>query len=62
MNRAEVNTSCPYCWEPLVILVEPSDVDNEYVEDCQVCCRPMLVWASIDEQGEYQAMTRREDD
>ncbi|MEM1142070.1 MAG: CPXCG motif-containing cysteine-rich protein [Pseudomonadota bacterium] len=62
MNRTEVGVSCPYCGEHLVLLVEPSDLDNEYIEDCHVCCQPMVVSAWQDEHGEYQATTCRDDE
>lgn len=35
--------SCPYCGETQTILVDTSAGDQAYVEDCQVCCRPMNV-------------------
>ena len=36
-----VDVHCPYCGEPSEILVDPaSGVDQSYVEDCPVCCRP----------------------
>jgi hypothetical protein len=34
---------CPYCGEPVQLLVDPSAGEQTYVEDCQVCCRPMVV-------------------
>jgi Cysteine-rich CPXCG len=34
--------SCPYCGEALELYVEP-DVRGSYVQDCEVCCQPMLV-------------------
>ena len=34
---------CPYCWETLDVSVDPSVPEQEYVEDCQVCCRPILI-------------------
>lgn len=40
---------CPYCWEALEIAVDPSVSDQEYVEDCQVCCQPILIHAVFDE-------------
>lgn len=40
---------CPYCWETLDISVDPSVADQEYVEDCQVCCQPILVHVVLDE-------------
>jgi len=40
---------CPYCWETLDISVDPSVPDQEYVEDCQVCCQPIVVHVTLDE-------------
>lgn len=34
---------CPYCGEPVQLLVDASGGEQRYVEDCQVCCRPMVV-------------------
>ena len=34
--------ACPYCGEALELYVEP-DVRGSYVQDCEVCCQPMLV-------------------
>ncbi|GGZ45374.1 CPXCG motif-containing cysteine-rich protein [Mesonia mobilis] len=33
---------CPYCWEEVSMLLDPS-VSQTYVEDCEVCCNPMKV-------------------
>ena len=33
--------SCPYCWESVTVLVDTSVPDQEYVEDCEVCCNPI---------------------
>ena len=36
--------SCPYCGEPNEIGLDPgSGEQQEYVEDCQVCCQPWTV-------------------
>ncbi|RVU84432.1 CPXCG motif-containing cysteine-rich protein [Leucothrix sargassi] len=37
----EATVSCPYCGEGLEVLLDPEDVGQEYIEDCQVCCRPI---------------------
>jgi len=35
---------CPYCGEENAVRVDPgSGSVQEYVEDCQVCCRPWRV-------------------
>ncbi len=45
-----VLVQCPYCWETLEISVDPSVADDqEYVEDCQVCCQPIVVHVVLDE-------------
>lgn len=44
-----VLVQCPYCWETLDLSVDPSVEDQEYVEDCQVCCQPILVHVVLDE-------------
>jgi hypothetical protein len=41
--------TCPYCWEPLEILLDLSIDEQDYIEDCQVCCQPMrLIYTSLD--------------
>jgi len=36
--------SCPYCGEPNEIGLDPgSGEQQDYVADCQVCCRPWRV-------------------
>ena len=42
---------CPYCFEEISMLVDPSVRRQEYVEDCEVCCNPILVQVEI-EAGE----------
>lgn len=42
MSRQQEHTiACPYCGEHLAILVDPSVEAQDYIEDCQVCCRPI---------------------
>ena len=42
---------CPYCWEQVSLLLDVSGGSQEYVEDCEVCCRPILVRCTVDEDG-----------
>ncbi len=32
---------CPYCNADVSILVDPSLAQQEFVEDCEVCCNPI---------------------
>lgn len=34
---------CPYCWEEISMLLDPSVYRQTYVEDCEVCCNPIEV-------------------
>lgn len=46
---------CPHCGEPLETFPDPGGgADQQYVEDCAVCCRPLRLHARYDpETGEY---------
>ena len=39
----EHDISCPYCGEMISILIDCSIEQQEYIEDCQVCCRPITI-------------------
>lgn len=43
----EEQITCPYCWESITLMVDPSE-SQTYTEDCFVCCRPILVITEID--------------
>ncbi len=45
---AEHDVSCPFCGETITLLVDASAGDQQYIEDCQVCCRPMQVSVTAD--------------
>ncbi|MDF1692192.1 MAG: CPXCG motif-containing cysteine-rich protein [Zhongshania sp.] len=50
MNALEsVVARCPYCGERVELLVDSSEGEQQYTEDCEVCCRPMVVSVAIDE-------------
>jgi len=34
---------CPYCGEPCLLAIDLTLPEQDYIEDCQVCCRPMRV-------------------
>lgn len=37
---------CPWCGERIELVVDLSAGDSRYVEDCEVCCAPMMVSVS----------------
>ncbi len=46
-NLEPVNLHCPYCGEPIEMLIDCSVDIQRYIEDCQVCCRPIDVVVSV---------------
>jgi hypothetical protein len=44
-------TGCPYCGETISILVDDSLPEQEYIEDCQVCCRPIVFRVTVGQDG-----------
>ncbi|MEJ2138324.1 MAG: CPXCG motif-containing cysteine-rich protein [Gammaproteobacteria bacterium] len=41
--QEEAEITCPFCWEVQTILLDLSVPEQEYIEDCQVCCQPILI-------------------
>ncbi len=46
LSVTTVSVLCPYCGESVELLIDATLPSQQYVEDCEVCCRPMVV--SID--------------
>jgi len=48
---SERHIECPYCGESIGVLVDPSVPQQDYIEDCQVCCRPINFNIEIEPDG-----------
>lgn len=46
-----LKSHCPYCGEPIELVVDPSLDHQNYIEDCFVCCRPIQVQVHFDGDG-----------
>ena len=44
----EHDISCPHCGEVFPILVDQTLEQQDYIEDCYVCCKPIRILISID--------------
>ncbi len=53
---------CPYCGEIIQLAIDCSIHSQEYIEDCQVCCRPMTVKVLVSEDGILNVEAVREDE
>jgi len=52
---------CPCCGERIEVALDLSAGDQSYVEDCPVCCRPLLFELRTDGL-DWALEVRREDD
>ena len=57
----DVTYDCPYCGEQVETTLDLSAGDQTYVEDCQVCCQPIVFVLQIHGQ-EWMLDVKREDE
>lgn len=61
LAASEAAYVCDACGEEIVIPVDPSQGrEQEYVEDCPVCCQPNLIRVELDERGDVRAWAEKE--
>ena len=41
---------CPYCWEQISMLIDVSQNQQTYIEDCEICCNPIQISVVIEAQ------------
>ena len=57
MNElTEYGLHCPYCDAAITVLVDGSVASQSYVEDCEVCCRPIVLDVAVDPDGEVRVL------
>jgi len=57
----EISVQCPFCFETLNIVVDVSGgLEQQYVYDCEVCCRPIEMRVEIDDEGNVNIDAQRE--
>ena len=32
---------CPHCWENQLKMIDPSILNQTFIEDCETCCNPL---------------------
>ena len=53
---------CPYCWQSFDLLVDCSVDQQEFIEDCEVCCRPIVFTVRIGADGLPMVTAQHEDE
>ncbi|HEX5000212.1 MAG TPA: CPXCG motif-containing cysteine-rich protein [Terriglobia bacterium] len=58
----EHHFSCPYCGERISVVLDMSVRRQTYIEDCEVCCRPIQVRYTVvdDDLAEFTARSMNE--
>lgn len=54
MNEIEHFFQCPYCWQNISMILDPNGLDQEYVEDCEVCCQPIKLRFKLSLESEFE--------
>ena len=52
---SEADVTCPHCGETVTIALDPGGGPlQEYVQDCEVCCRPWLLHVRYGSGGQVE--------
>ena len=49
LEEVEHFFKCPYCFERISMLLDCSSEKQEYIEDCEVCCRPIQITYALED-------------
>lgn len=41
---------CPYCWVQISMLIDISQSQQNYIEDCEICCNPIQLSITVLDQ------------
>ena len=56
------SVQCPYCGEFFEALLDSSQDDCEYIEDCYVCCQPIIFTCHPADNNTIVVTTRSENE
>jgi hypothetical protein len=56
-----ITVMCPYCGESQETSVDCSAGSQCYVEDCQICCQPMVFNVQVETDGSLGAVDVRQE-
>ena len=55
--------TCPFCWQPVEIDFDPGEAGpgaHRFVQDCDVCCHPLVVTVVVVAGGGASVSIERE--
>lgn len=53
---------CPYCGESFDTVIDCSSGSSRYIEDCQVCCRPIELAIEVESEDTLVSFEARRSD
>ncbi|WP_297810492.1 CPXCG motif-containing cysteine-rich protein [uncultured Methylophaga sp.] len=53
---------CPYCGEYFSVVIDCSVADQQYIEDCEVCCRPIEFHVVVNGNDDYALTVQTENE
>ncbi|MGH7273954.1 MAG: CPXCG motif-containing cysteine-rich protein [Nitrospiria bacterium] len=53
---------CPYCGTRIEIVIDCTIPFQEYIEDCEVCCRPIVLAVSVNDDETISVDARDENE
>jgi len=53
---------CPYCCQVIDIVIDGTITQQNYVEDCHVCCRPIVLRISTDQDQNINIDANKENE
>ena len=51
VDRMEHTFTCPHCGEEISVVLDLSVNRQSYVEDCEVCCRPIEISYAVEDDA-----------
>jgi hypothetical protein len=54
-----ITVTCPWCGESFVTFFDASSGSQTYIEDCQVCCRPIQMAFRLRGDGSVRCQAER---
>ena len=51
--------TCPYCGKEISMVLDTSVSEQTYVEDCEVCCRPIEITYAVEDDALVDFDARR---
>src|SRR5579863_5738377 len=61
-GTAFTSVQCPYCGEQFETLLDLSAGSAAYIEDCQICCRPIEIGIDVAADGSLTQVSARRSD